>query len=150
MDYLNRLSLENNIELDLDVTSKKRVFDQAGLLLEKSSGISRKDIFQAILEREKLGSTALGNGVAIPHGRLKKLRRSAGAFLRTKHGIQFEAPDGNPVRLFFFLIVPDKATERHLQVLSELVQIFGIEDLRHQLEISNDLSAIYKIFCGEK
>ena len=76
MGYLFRLLPEKHIAINLDVKSKRRVFDQAGLMFEKSLKIGREHIFQAFLEREKMGSTALGNSVAIPHGRLQKLQKS--------------------------------------------------------------------------
>ena len=126
MSLLGRLLPTNNVILDLDVTSKKRVFEHAGLLFEDTLGISRRKIFDALLARERLGSTGLGHGVAIPHGRIKGLKSAAGAFIRTQSPIAFEAPDGNPVNLIFVLLVPEKATDQHLQILSELAQMFSV------------------------
>ena len=133
MSLLGRLLPASNVILDLDVTSKKRVFENAGLQFEEALGISRRKIFDALLARERLGSTGLGHGVAIPHGRIKGLKAAAGAFIRTKSPIAFEAPDGKPVNLIFVLLVPEKATDQHLQILSELAQMFSERDVRTTL-----------------
>ena len=130
MSLLERLLPVGNVILDLDVTSKKRVFEHAGLLFENTLGIGRGKIFDALLARERLGSTGLGHGVAIPHGRISGLKEAAGAFIRTKTPIAFEAPDANPVNLIFVLLVPEKATDRHLQILSELAQMFSDRNVR--------------------
>jgi PTS system nitrogen regulatory IIA component len=133
MRQLERLLPAGNVILDLDVTSKKRVFEHAGLLFENTLGISRSTIFDALLARERLGSTGLGHGVAIPHGRITGLKEAAGAFIRTQTPIPFEAPDGNPVNLIFVLLVPEKATDQHLQILSELAQMFSDRGIRASL-----------------
>ncbi|UCH46788.1 MAG: PTS sugar transporter subunit IIA [Betaproteobacteria bacterium] len=133
MRLLERLLPASNVILDLDVTSKKRVFEHAGLLFENTLGIGRGKIFDALLARERLGSTGLGHGVAIPHGRISGLKEAAGAFIRTKTPIAFEAPDANPVNLIFVLLVPEKATDQHLQILSELAQMFSERNIRTTL-----------------
>ncbi|GLR14059.1 PTS sugar transporter subunit IIA [Chitinimonas viridis] len=122
-----------NVFLDLDLTSKKRLFEQAGLLFENSHGIARAAIFDALFAREKLGSTGLGQGVAIPHGRIKGLKEAVGVFVRLKQAIPFEAPDGKPVNLAFVLMVPEQATDLHLQILSELAQLFSDKKVREAL-----------------
>lgn len=122
-----------NVFLDLDLTSKKRLFEYAGILFENSHGIARAAIFDALFAREKLGSTGLGQGVAIPHGRIKGLKEATGAFVRLKTPIPFEAPDGKPVGLVFVLLVPEHATDLHLNILSELAQRFSDRKLREAL-----------------
>ncbi len=139
MGQLERLLPAGNVILDLEVTSKKRVFEHAGLLFENTLGISRSTIFDALLARERLGSTGLGHGVAIPHGRIAGLKEAAGAFIRTRTPIPFEAPDGNPVNLIFVLLVPEKATDQHLQILSELAQMFSDRSIRAAL---NDATGV--------
>ncbi len=148
MGYLLQLLPEKHIAINLDVKSKRRVFDQAGLMFEKSLKIGRNHIFQAFLEREQMGSTALGNGVAIPHGRLENLQKSTGAFIRTQNPIPFEAPDNRPVSMFFFLLVPAKATELHLQILSELAQLFSSAEVHKLIGKSNDLAELCKVFSN--
>lgn len=138
MSLLSRLLPASNVILDLDVTSKKRVFEHAGLIFENTLGVGRGQVFDALFARERLGSTGLGHGIAIPHGRIKGLREAAGAFVRTQAPIPFEAPDGDPVQLIFVLLVPEKATDLHLQILSELAQLFSDKDIRSQLSTATD------------
>ncbi|WP_269531268.1 PTS IIA-like nitrogen regulatory protein PtsN [Chitinimonas sp. BJYL2] len=134
-----------NVFLDLDLTSKKRLFEQAGLLFENSHGIARSTIFDALFAREKLGSTGLGQGVAIPHGRIKGLKEALGVFVRLKQPIPFEAPDGKPVQLAFVLLVPEQATDLHLQILSELAQLFSDRKLRESLLAAETAEATYSL-----
>jgi len=145
MPLLEQLLPASNVILDLDVTSKKRVFEHAGLLFENSLGIGRGKIFDALLARERLGSTGLGHGVAIPHGRISGLKEAAGAFIRTKAPIAFEAPDANPVNLIFVLLVPEKATDQHLQILSELAQMFSERNIRTTLNDVADADTAQRV-----
>ena len=145
MPLLERLLPASNVILDLDVTSKKRVFEHAGLLFENTLGIGRGKIFDALLARERLGSTGLGHGVAIPHGRISGLKEAAGAFIRTKTPIAFEAPDQNPVNLIFVLLVPEKATDQHLQILSELAQMFSERNIRTTLNDVADADTAQRV-----
>lgn len=138
MSLLSRLLPVSNVILDLDVTSKKRVFEHAGLMFENTLGVGRSQVFDALFARERLGSTGLGHGIAIPHGRIKGLREAAGAFVRTQAPIPFEAPDGDPVQLIFVLLVPEKATDLHLQILAELAQLFSDKEIRSQLSTATD------------
>ena len=123
----------SNVVIDMDVSSKKRVFEQAGLLFENNHSIARAQVFDSLFAREKLGSTGLGQGVAIPHGRVKGLKNAVGALVRMKSPIPFDAPDGQGVTLIFLLMVPDRATDAHLQILSELAEMFSDKPFRDQL-----------------
>ncbi len=145
MSLISRLLPVANVTLDLDVTSKKRVFEHVGLLFENALGIGRSQVFEALFERERLGSTGLGHGIAIPHGRIKGLRDAAGAFVRTGSPIPFEAPDGKPGNLIFGLGVPEKATDLHLQILSELAQMFSDKDMRAELAGLPDAAAVQQV-----
>src|SRR6266404_1360771 len=93
MNLIAKLLPPSNILLDLDVTSKKRMFEQAGLLFENNQGVARSLVFDSLFARERLGSTGLGQGVAIPHGRIKGLKEAVGAFVRLAQPIPFDAPD---------------------------------------------------------
>jgi HPr kinase/phosphorylase len=107
------LSLEN-VQLDLEVSSKKRAFEQAGLIFENNCGIARSTVSDNLFARERLGSTGLGHGVAVPHGRIKgskSLKSPLAAFVRLVEPIPFESPDGQPVKLLFFLLIPDHVTQ---------------------------------------
>jgi nitrogen PTS system EIIA component len=133
MSLIGKLLAPPNVVLDLEVASKKRVFEQVGLLFENSSQIARSRVYDSLFAREKLGSTGLGQGVAIPHGRIKGLKDALGAVVRMKQPIPFDAPDGRPVSLIFVLLVPDRATDAHLQILSELAQMFSDRMFRERL-----------------
>ncbi len=144
MNLIAKLLPPSNIVLDLDVTSKKRMFEQVGLLFENNQGVARSSVFDSLFARERLGSTGLGQGVAIPHGRIKGLKEAVGAFLRLSNAVAFDAPDGNPVNLVFVLLVPEQATEQHLQILSELAQMFSDRDLRERLAGDADAVALHQ------
>jgi PTS system nitrogen regulatory IIA component len=144
MNLIAKLLPPSNILLDLDVTSKKRLFEQAGLLFENNQGIARSLVFDSLFARERLGSTGLGQSVAIPHGRIKGLKEAIGAFIRLTHPVPFDAPDGKPVALIFVLLVPEQATEHHLQILSELAQMFSDRDLRELLKSDPDAENLHR------
>jgi len=145
MNLIAPLLLQSNVLIDLDVSSKKRVFEQVGLLFENSLHIARSTVFDSLFAREKLGSTGLGQGVAIPHGRIKGLKEAAGAVVRLKQPIPFDAPDGLNVALIFVLLVPDRATDLHLQILSELAQLFGDRGLRERLLAAQSPAELHQL-----
>ena len=147
MNLVSRLLPLNHVLLDLDVSSKKRLFEQIGLLFENSRQIPRSRVFDALFDREKLGSTGLGYGVAIPHGRIKTLKEPVCAFARTAAPIAFESPDGQPVSLVFAMLVPEHANETHLELLSELAQMFSDRSLREKIATASDAVALHKVFA---
>lgn len=147
MSLISDILPVENIILDLDVSSKKRVFEQVGLLIENHLGIARSEVFECLFAREKLGSTGLGQGVAIPHGRSPGLKVATGAFVRVKEAIAFDAPDGKPVKAMFILLVPEEATDLHLQVLSELAQKFSVKSIRERLFVAETNQEIHDIFA---
>ncbi len=134
--------------VDLQASSKKRLFEQAGLLFENHDGIARGPVFDSLFARERLGSTGLGQGVAIPHGRIKGLKDALAAFLRLAQPVPFDAPDGLPVTLAFVLLVPEKATEKHLQILSELAQMFSDKALREAMGTAPDAAALHQLITA--
>lgn len=146
MSLISQLLPLSNVVIDLDASSKKRVFEQAGLLFENNQGIGRSTVFDSLFTRERLGSTGLGQGIAIPHGRIKGLKDAAGAFLRLATPVQFDAPDGRPVSMLFVLLVPEQANETHLQLLSELAQIFSDRQFRDALQSAADPAQIHEMF----
>ena len=135
-----------NILPDLDVANKKRLFEQVGLLFENNHGIRRNVIYDSLFAREKLGSTGLGQGIAVPHGRIKGLSEAMGAFVRTREPIPFDSPDGRGVSQIFVLLVPEHATDRHLQILSELAQMFSDRAFRERIATAPDASSLHQLF----
>lgn len=146
MNPLTNILPVGQVLLDLESTSKKRVFEQVGMLFENYLGLARAVVFDSLFAREKLGSTGLGQGVAIPHGRIKGLKQAAGAFVRLKTPVPFDAPDGRAVNLLFFLLVPEQATEHHLEILSELAQRFSERPFRDALAAASDSAAVIALF----
>ena len=133
MNLIAPLVTPDTTLLDISFTSKKKLFEHAADLFAQTYGLKASDIFTSLFERERLGSTALGHGIAIPHGRIKGLKDACGAFYRLENPLEFDAPDNQPVRLCFILLVPKDANERHLQILGELAQLFGDEAMRAKM-----------------
>ncbi|HVF65414.1 MAG TPA: PTS sugar transporter subunit IIA [Casimicrobiaceae bacterium] len=134
-----------NIVLDLDAATKTRLFEAAAALFERDTGIARGSIVSSLAAREKLGSTGLGQGIAIPHGRLKGLDEARGAFVRLASPIPFDSPDGKPVSQAFVLLVPEQATDQHLQLLSELAQMFSERAFRERLAAARDAGEVHTL-----
>ena len=145
MSLVANLLTPTHVLVDLPVSSKKRLFEQAGLLFENQDGIARSVVYESLFARERLGSTGLGQGVAIPHGRIKGLKEAQGALLRLAQPVPFDSPDGQPVSLVFVLLVPEKATEKHLQILSELAQMFSDKVLREAMAQAADAAALHQL-----
>jgi PTS system nitrogen regulatory IIA component len=145
MSLVTKLLAPTHVLVDLQVSSKKRLFEQAGLLFENRDGIGKSVVFDSLFARERLGSTGLGQGVAIPHGRIKGLKEAQGALLRLAQPVAFDSPDGLPVSLVFVLLVPEKATEKHLQILSELAQMFSDKALRDAMAQAADAAALHQL-----
>jgi nitrogen PTS system EIIA component len=131
MTLVSKLLSPADVVLDLQVSSKKRLFEQVGLLFENQHALARSLVFDSLFARERLGSTGLGQGVAIPHGRIKGLKEALGAFIRLDQAVPFDAPDGNP--------------EKHLQLLSELAQMFSDKALREAMSRAPDAAALHQL-----
>ncbi len=146
MNLIAKLLPQTNVAIDLEASSKKRVFEQAGLMFENNQGIARSLVFDSLLARERLGSTGLGQGIAIPHGRIKGLKEAIGGFIRLAQPVQFDAPDGKPVGFLFVLLVPELANEHHLQILSELAEVFSDKTFRELLGKAATALEIHSLF----
>jgi len=126
---LNQLVSQQSVVCASDIASKKRALEYLAELLARQAGSDKTlDIFQQLTEREKLGSTALGHGVALPHARTALCDTPAGAFIKLDRGIDFDSPDGKPVDLLFALLVPQESTETHLKILATLAAMFNNND----------------------
>ncbi|MDR0378788.1 MAG: PTS IIA-like nitrogen regulatory protein PtsN [Candidatus Accumulibacter sp.] len=148
MNQISQLLPPENVILDFEASSKKRVFEYAGLIFENNQGVASGVVFDSLFSREKLGSTGLGSGVAIPHGRIKGLQETCGAFIRLATPIPFDSPDGEPVSMLFVLLVPEQATEQHLQILSELAERFSEQSCREALAEARDIETIRQTFAA--
>ena len=144
MSRLIRLLSPEKVVVDLAVTSKKRLFEQMGLLFENLHGIERGRVFDSLFARERLGSTGLGEGVAIPHGRIKGLREAQAAVVRLSTPIPFDAPDGKPVSLLIFLLVPEHSTDEHLETLAEVAEMLSDRGMRQMLTQEQESLRIFE------
>ena len=146
MNQIAALLPPSNIVVDLDVGSKAALFSAIGELFGRSALLPPARVAASLAAREKLGSTGLGQGIAIPHGRIARLPEAIGAFARLRSPIPFDAPDGKPVGQVFVLLVPEHATDRHLQLLSELAQMFSQRPFRERLASAGDAAGIAALF----
>ena len=146
MNRIAQLLPQSNVAVGVDAANKRDLFASVAGLFEASGGVGRGAVVDALSAREKLGSTGLGQGIAIPHGRIKGLKDARGAFLRLAQPIPFDAPDGRPVNQVFVLLVPEQATDLHLQLLSELAQMFSDRDFREKLGGASDAAALVALF----
>ncbi|MBL6752415.1 MAG: PTS sugar transporter subunit IIA [Nevskia sp.] len=131
------------------VTSKKRALEETAKLLALGApGVGHVEILGSLAGREKLGSTGLGHGVAIPHGRIPGITVSVGAFVRLKHPVDYETHDGQPVDLMFGLLVPQNATGEHLQHLAAIAEKFSDDGFCAQVRQAADAAALYALLTG--
>lgn len=149
MNLMTRILPPQNVVLDLAATSKKRAFEQAGLLFENHHGIARTAVFQSLIARERLGSTALGHHIAVPHGRIKGLKEPVAAFIRLADPVRFDSTDGRLASLLFILLVPENATQLHLDLLAEIAKLVSNASLRQALLTETDPAAIHRLLTSD-
>lgn len=138
----------DRIAVGITATSKKTLLESASELLARSTGADSRAIFDTLCQRERLGSTGLGHGVAIPHGRVEGQSETVGAVLRLKRPISFDAPDSEPVDLFFVLIVPAACTDAHLNLLASIAEQFGDPRRREAIREAESPKAIMDLLEG--
>jgi PTS system nitrogen regulatory IIA component len=131
----------------VDATSKKRAFEEAGLLFENLHGLSRALVTDSLFARERLGSTGLGHGVAIPHGRIKGLKSPMAAVFQLAQSIGFDAPDEQPVKILIFLLVPEAATQKHLEILSEIAELLSNASVRDGMLVSPSAQSLHALIA---
>lgn len=145
MDNENLLSI-NSIITDLKGSGKKQILQELSKRVAEITNLESRIIFTTLLEREKLGTTGIGQGVAIPHGKLGKLKKSFGFFARLSEPVNFEAIDDEPVDLIFLLLAPEKASAEHLKTLARVSRLLRDQALCEKLRGSVGNDAIYSIF----
>jgi PTS system nitrogen regulatory IIA component len=134
---------------DARTTSKKRLLEQlAKMLDERGAAQSERAIFESLCRRERLGTTALGQGVALPHGRCAEVSKPVGAFLRLAEPVPFDAPDAAPVDLVFALVVPEHFTDQHLSLLAEIAQLFSHGGLTVAIRRARSAAEIYQLLSS--
>ncbi len=136
----------DRISCNTQSASKKRVLEQLSqLLAANQEELTQHQVFDSLLSRERLGSTGLGHGVAIPHGRQNQSNDTLAAFIKLQQGVDFDASDNQPVDLLFALLVPEEATEEHLQLLAQLARMFSDEALVQRLRASPDAHSLLSV-----
>jgi nitrogen PTS system EIIA component len=144
--HLINLLAPSRVVAGVSITSKKRLLESlAGLLAEGQGADAERVIYDSLCSRERLGSTALGRGVAIPHGRSTVLGSAVGAFVRLNEPLDFGAPDGQGVDLLFALGVPEHFTNQHLLLLSQLAEMFSDVHFSQRLRAAADSAALYAL-----
>jgi len=138
----------DRVACDVDTASKKRALEHLSQLISTDApDLNPNDIFESLVARERLGSTGLGKGIAIPHGRLKSGNQTIAAFIQLAKGVDFDAPDGQPVDLMCGLLVPPECSDEHLEVLATLSEMFRSSELRDKLRDSHNPEIIYGLLA---
>lgn len=137
----------DRVELRHDIHSKKRALEDLSKLMA-SAGLDENEVFTSLVNREKLGSTGLGQGVAIPHGRVRGLDRTIGAFIRLSQGVDYEANDGQPADMIFGLAVPVDCTEEHLDTLRCLAEMFTDDDFTAKLREAGSSADLHELLSN--
>lgn len=146
MNIVGRYLACEDIVLGLDVSGKIQALEEIALLLERRHHVEHETVLRALWRREQIGSTALGHGVAIPHARIAGISQPILLLARTKLPIKFGTPDHQPVSVLFVIIVPEHATEEHLQILATVSEMFASESFRSQMEIAAEAETMQRLF----
>lgn len=135
--------------VDLGASSRKQALQAMAEIAAGQCGLPARTIFDAVLQRERLGSTGVGQGVAIPHARLRGITSVIGVFARLRTPVDFESIDGRPADLVFMLLAPEDAGAEHLKALARVSRLLRREDVRQRLRAAPDTDAIYAVLAGE-
>jgi PTS system nitrogen regulatory IIA component len=139
----------DRVRSDVNSHSKKAALEElAALIADANPELTRTEVFDSLIARERLGSTGLGQGIALPHGRLKSTDHTLGAFIRLHAGIEFDAIDHKPVDLLFALLVPEESTEEHLQILARLAELFSKPEVLEKLRSEDTSAGLFKLLTG--
>ena len=144
---LNDLVAPQAIIPALKVNNKKQALHELAAKAADLTGRSEREVFDVLMQREKLGSTGVGSGIAIPHGKLAKLDRLFGLFARLDRAIDFEALDGQPVDLVFVLLAPEAAGADHLKALARVARLLRDSEIARKLRGSRDAEALYAVLA---
>ena len=137
------------VRCDVQTNSKKASLEiLANLLADADPALTKAEVFNSLLNRERLGSTGLGKGVALPHGRLKTCSRALGAFIRLSAAVDYDAVDDEPVTLLFALLVPEDSTQEHLDLLARLAEKFSDEDVLGKLKTEPSRDKVFNLLIS--
>ena len=142
---ISALLSPQRIFLDAEISSKKKLLEFIADTVSTQTDLSQAALFNNLLGRERLGSTGLGRGFAVPHARIPELDSTVACFIRLKQAVNFESPDNIPVDLAFAIIIPEEATDEHLQILSGLAGIFSQPDVCDAVRQADSIESIIDI-----
>ncbi|MEM7026787.1 MAG: PTS IIA-like nitrogen regulatory protein PtsN [Pseudomonadota bacterium] len=146
---ISEILTQDCVLVKVECRSKKDALDTlAKIIANSDNSTSQTEVYDCLLARERLGSTGLGNGIAIPHGRLPQSKKTIGAFIQLPEAIDYDANDKLPVDLLFALIVPEESTDEHLQILSKLAEKFSDHNILQQLRKETDSEKLYSILSS--
>ena len=146
VNIIGRFLSSDDIVVGLDFADKRRVLEEAALLVARRARINHPCVFRALSRREEIGSTAIGHGLAIPHARIAGISEPIVLILRTKSPIKFGAPDHQPVSILFVILVPEHAAEEHLKILGTASAMFSERAFRDRLDAATGPAAIKRLF----
>ena len=148
MKFSNLIKIDQ-IQLNLELSSKKKALEAISqLVTENYPEFNTNKVFETLIERERLGSTGIGHGVALPHGRMAECHDAIGIFISLSSGVDYDAIDREPVTLLFALLVPEDSTEEHLQILARLAEFFRQEDNRQKLSNATSSETVYNLLIN--
>ncbi|MFT5811623.1 MAG: PTS system nitrogen regulatory IIA component [Rubritalea sp.] len=135
----------DRVFIDPNISSKKKLLEFIANTVTEQCGLAQSKLFNSLLDRERLGSTGLGDGFAVPHARLPDLKETVGFFVKLAKPINFDAPDNQPVDLIFCIIIPEHATDEHLQILASLAKIFSQPSIREAIRTARTDADVTRI-----
>ena len=142
---ISALLSSQRIFLDPEITSKKKLLEFIATAVAEQTGLTQSAIYANLLDRERLGSTGMGKGFAVPHARMPDIDSTVACFIRLQQAVNFEAPDNLPVDLIFTIIIPEEATDEHLQILSALARIFSRDEVCLAIRGASSVEAIIQV-----
>ena len=149
MVTLGQILSPERVRSDVPAASRKRTLQVLGEVLAAADpALSAQGIFDRLVARERLGSTGLGEGCALPHARVPGLGRTLAAFLRLRKGVDFDAPDHGPVDLVFALLVPEESTDEHLETLAAIARVFSDERVRSSIRSAGEAARIREVLLS--
>ena len=143
---VSRFLAREDVILELDATDKGQALERIARFLEQRYGIKHEPVYRALLRREQIGATGIGHGIAIPHARIAGITQPMLLVARTRQPIKFGAPDHQPVSTLFVIVVPEQATEDHLQLLATVSEMFFNEAFRHRFDGATEPEAVWRLF----
>lgn len=142
---ISQLLDKNSIIASLDARDKKGVIDELAAAAARATAATEQQIAEVLIEREQLGSTGIGGGIAIPHGKLNAVDSISIGFALSKTGVEYDSLDNKPVHIFFLLLTPENSTGGHLKVLAQISKLLKMNDFKNSLLAADSVDSIYEI-----